>query len=29
MQHQQHVENKEEVMSIPEDIIVGNSEKSK
>lgn len=27
MQHQQHVEDKEEVMSIPEDIIVRNSEK--
>lgn len=27
MQHQQHVEDKEEVMSIPEDIIVRNSAK--
>lgn len=27
MQHQQHVEDKEEIMSVPEDIIVRNSEK--
>lgn len=27
MQHQQHVEDKEEIMSVPEDVIVRNSEK--
>lgn len=26
MQHQQHVEDKEEIMSVPEDVIVRNSE---
>lgn len=29
MQHQQHVEDKEEIMSVPEDVIVRNSEKTK
>ena len=28
MQHQQHVEDKEEIMSIPEDVIIRNSEKT-
>lgn len=28
MQHQQHVEDKEEIMSVPEDVIVRNSEKT-
>lgn len=27
MQHQQHVEDKEEIVSVPEDVIVRNSEK--
>lgn len=29
MQHQQHVEDKEEIMSVPEDVIIRNSEKTK
>lgn len=28
MQHQQHVEDKEEIMSVPEDVILRNSGKT-